>query len=213
MDRRDRICRSSGKRSGTDRHRRDSDAVHQGRVSYPHARRRTDDVTIAGPVRPSFWGSTSGTDADWVVKVIDVYPDDAPETAAPTGTGSLRPGQSMGGYQQLVRGDELRGKFRNSLEKPEPLVPGAQTHIEFEMLDVLRTFRKGHRIMVQVQSTWFPLLGPQSRDVHGRLSREAVGLPSDDAARVSLGGDRFADRGEVLGEAPKVIPWSTTRPP
>ena len=118
----------------------------------------TEDVTIVGPVRPSFWVSTSGTDADWVVKLIDVYPDDAPEKAAPTGTGPLRPGDSMGGYQQLVRGDVLRGKFRNSLEKPEPMVAGAQTHIEFEMLDVLHTFRKGHRIMVHVQSTWFPLI-------------------------------------------------------
>ena len=103
----------------------------------------TDDVTIAGPVRPSFWVSTSGTDQDWVVKLIDVYPDDAPEKAASTGTGPLRTGESMGGYQQLVRGDVLRGKFRNSLEKPEPLVPNARTHIEFEMLDVLHTFRKG----------------------------------------------------------------------
>ena len=118
----------------------------------------TEDVTIAGPVKPSFWVSTSGTDADWVVKLIDVYPDDAPETAAPTGTGPLRPGESMGGYQQLVRGDVLRGKFRNSLEKPEPFVPNAETHVEFAMLDVLHTFRKGHRIMVQVQSTWFPLV-------------------------------------------------------
>src|SRR5437763_10189449 len=104
----------------------------------------TEDVTIAGPVRPSLWVSTSGTDADWVVKLIDVYPDDAPEKAAPTGTGRLRAGESMGGYQQLVRGDVLRGKFRNSLEKPEPFVPGAQTHIEFAMLDVLHTFRAGH---------------------------------------------------------------------
>jgi uncharacterized protein len=118
----------------------------------------TTDVTIAGPVRPSLWVSTSGTDADWVVKLIDVYPDNAPEVAAPTGTGPLRPGESMGGYQQLVRGDVMRGKFRNSLERPEPLVPNEPTKIEFTMLDVLHTFRKGHRIMVQVQSSWFPLI-------------------------------------------------------
>jgi len=118
----------------------------------------TTDVTIAGPVRPSLWVSTSGTDADWVVKLIDVYPDDAPEAAAPTGTGPLRPGESMGGYQQLVRGDVMRGKFRNSLERPEPLVPNEPTKVQFTMLDVLHTFRKGHRIMVQVQSSWFPLI-------------------------------------------------------
>lgn len=118
----------------------------------------TEDVTVAGPVRPGLWVSTSGTDADWVVKLIEVYPDDAPEKAAPTGTGPLRPGDPMGGYQQLVRGDVLRGKFRNSLENPEPMVPNDPTHIEFEMLDVLHTFRRGHRIMVRVQSSWLPLI-------------------------------------------------------
>jgi hypothetical protein len=129
---------------------------------------RTDplpgDLTIAGPIRPSLWVSSTGTDSDWVVKIIDVYPDDAPETAAATGTGLLRPGASMAGYQQLVRGDVLRGKFRESLEKPEPFVPGKPTRVQFEMLDVLHTFRKGHRVMVQIQSSWFPLVdrNPQS---------------------------------------------------
>jgi putative CocE/NonD family hydrolase len=118
----------------------------------------TTDLTIAGPVRPNLWVSTSGTDSDFVVKLIDVYPDDASETAASTGTGLLRPGESMAGYQQLVRGDVLRGKFRNSLERPEPFVPGEPTRIQFEMLDVLHTFRKGHRILVQIQSSWFPLV-------------------------------------------------------
>jgi uncharacterized protein len=116
------------------------------------------EVTVAGPIRPSLWVSTTGTDADWVVKLIDVYPDDAPETAATTGTGPLRPGDSMAGYQQLVRGDVLRGKFRESLERPVPFVPGEPTRVELEMLDVFHTFRKGHRIMVQIQSTWFPLV-------------------------------------------------------
>ena len=124
----------------------------------------SEDLTIAGPIRPSLWVSTTGTDSDWVVKLIDVYPDDAPETAASTGTGLLRPGASMAGYQQLVRGDVLRGKFRGSLEKPEPFVPGEPTRVTFEMLDVLHTFRKGHRVMVQIQSSWFPLVdrNPQS---------------------------------------------------
>ncbi len=117
-----------------------------------------EDLTIAGPIRPSLWVSTSGTDADWVVKLIDVYPDDAPERAASTGTGPLRPGDPMGGYQELVRGDVMRGKFRESLEKPVPFQPGRVTKVEFSMLDVLHTFRKGHRIMVQIQSSWFPLI-------------------------------------------------------
>jgi putative CocE/NonD family hydrolase len=118
----------------------------------------TEDLTIAGPVRPSLWVSTDGTDADWIVKLIDVYPDNAPETGAPTGTGPLRVGASMAGYQQLVRGEAMRGKFRESLERPEPFVPGERTRVQFDMLDVLHTFRKGHRIMVQIQSTWFPLI-------------------------------------------------------
>ena len=166
----------------------------------------TDDVTIAGPVRPSFWVSTSGTDADWVVKLIDVYPDDATEKAAPTGTGPLRPGQSMAGYQQLVRGDVLRGKFRNSLEKPEPFVPGAETHIEFDMLDVLHTFRKGHRIMVQVQSSWFPLVDRnpgQFMDIYHakpsdyRPTTQRVFHSAATASRLEV---------NVLRENPKVIP-------
>jgi putative CocE/NonD family hydrolase len=165
-----------------------------------------DDVTIAGPVRPSFWVSTSGTDADWVVKLIDVYPDDSPETAAPTGTGPLRPGDSMGGYQQLVRGDVLRGKFRNSLEKPEPLISDARTHIEFEMLDVLHTFRKGHRIMVQVQSSWFPLVDRnpgQFLDIYHakpsdyRPTTQRVFHSAASASRIEV---------NVLGPEPKVIP-------
>jgi putative CocE/NonD family hydrolase len=122
------------------------------------------DLTIAGPIRPSLWVSTTGTDSDFVVKLIDVYPDDAPEKAAPTGTGPLRAGESMAGYQQLVRGDVIRGKFRDSLESPKPFIPGEPTKVEFEMLDVLHTFRKGHRVMVQIQSSWFPLVdrNPQS---------------------------------------------------
>jgi len=166
----------------------------------------TEDVTIAGPVKPSFWVSTSGTDQDWVVKLIDVYPDDAPEKAAPTGTGPLRPGESMGGYQQLVRGDVLRGKFRNSLEKPEPMVPDARTHIEFEMMDVLHTFRKGHRIMVQVQSTWFPLIDRnpgQFMDIYHakpgdyRATTQRVYHSTGSASRLEV---------NVLGPPPKVVP-------
>jgi len=122
-----------------------------------------EDVTAAGPVSPSLRVSTSGTDSDFVVKLIDVYPDDYPEPPAPPGAvgGKHVLGEVpvvMGGYQQLVRGEPMRAKFRQSWEKPEPMVPGAVTKIEFVMPDINHTFRRGHRIMVQIQSSWFPLV-------------------------------------------------------
>jgi hypothetical protein len=111
-----------------------------------------DDVTIAGPVLPKLVVSTSGTDSDWIVKLIDVYPDTVPDP-------SPNPrGVRLGGYQQLVRGDVMRGKFRNALDRPEPFAPDVATPVHFAMNDVLHTFRRGHRIMVQLQSTWFPLV-------------------------------------------------------
>ncbi|MBN1939893.1 MAG: CocE/NonD family hydrolase [Candidatus Aminicenantes bacterium] len=109
------------------------------------------DVTITGPIKAELYVSTTGTDADWVVKVIDVYPDNAPDPK--TNPKGIR----MGGYQRLIRGDIIRGKFRNSFEKPEPFVPGRVAKVEFELPDVQHTFLKGHRIMIQVQSSWFPL--------------------------------------------------------
>jgi putative CocE/NonD family hydrolase len=108
------------------------------------------DVTLAGPIVASLHVSTTGTDSDWIVKLIDVYPDRFPDEKGDTNN-------SLGGYQQLVRGDIMRGKFRSSMEKPEPFTPGKPTRIEFALPDSLHTFRRGHRIMVQVQSTWFPL--------------------------------------------------------
>jgi putative CocE/NonD family hydrolase len=110
------------------------------------------DTTVAGPIEVELFASTSGTDADWVVKLIDVYPDDYPDpNPNPAGV-------RMGGYQQLVRGDVMRGKFRNSYEKPEPFVPGKPAAVKWALQDVYHTFRSGHRIMVQVQSSWFPLI-------------------------------------------------------
>jgi uncharacterized protein len=112
----------------------------------------TQDLIIAGPVSPRLHVSTTGTDSDWVVKLIDVYPSDYPDN-------NPNPdGMKMGGYQQLVRGEPMRGKFRNSFEKPEPFTPGQATEVNFTMPDVNHTFRRGHRIMVQVQSSWFPLV-------------------------------------------------------
>jgi putative CocE/NonD family hydrolase len=111
-----------------------------------------EDMTVAGPIEVELFVSITGTDADWVVKVIDVYPDDYPDPDPnPTGV-------RMGGYQQLVRSEPFRGKYRNSFEQPEPFKPGAITKIKFTLPDILHTFRPGHRIMIQVQSTWFPLV-------------------------------------------------------
>jgi putative CocE/NonD family hydrolase len=110
------------------------------------------DLTIAGPIIPSLRVSTTGTDSDWVVKLIDVYPDDAPDPVPAV------PGLRMGGFQQLLRGECMRGRYRNSFEMPEPFEPGKVVKVEYPMPDVLHTFLKGHRIMVQVQSSWFPLV-------------------------------------------------------
>lgn len=110
------------------------------------------DVTFAGPIECSLSVSTSGTDSDWVVKLIDVYPGGFPNPSPnPAGV-------RMGGYQQLVRGEPFRGRFHKSFEKPEPFEPGRVTKVAFVMPDVYHTFRSGHRIMVHVQSSWFPLV-------------------------------------------------------
>jgi hypothetical protein len=120
----------------------------------------TEDLTIAGPISPHLKVASSGTDSDFDVKLIDVYPDDYPDPDASL-NGNKRilgaPPLHMGGYQQLLRGEPFRAKFRSSWEKPEPLTPGMQTAIDFTMPDLYHTFRRGHRIMVQVESSWFPL--------------------------------------------------------
>jgi len=123
-----------------------------------------EDVTVAGDVVPKLFVSTSGTDADWVVKLIDVYPAAYPNEAPARGKDVGPPSVNLGGFQQLVRGNPLRGKFRNSYEKPEPFTPGKVEAISYGLGDVNHTFRRGHRIMVQVQSSWFPLidLNPQT---------------------------------------------------
>jgi len=108
-----------------------------------------EDVTIAGSPRPTLFVSTTGTDADWIVKLIDVHPD----STADASSDKVPPG-----FEQLVRGDVMRGKFRNSYARPEAFVPGQVTRVAFGMDDVLHTFKKGHRIMVHVQSSWFPLV-------------------------------------------------------
>ena len=111
-----------------------------------------EDITIAGPIIADLFVSTTGTDADWVVKLIDVYPGTVPDnTPNPCGI-------RMGHFQMLVGADVFRGKYRNSFEKPEPFVPDEVTEIKYDLRDKCHTFKKGHRIMVQVQSTWFPVI-------------------------------------------------------
>ena len=119
------------------------------------------DVTIAGPVSPRLYVSTSGTDSDFDVKLIDVYPENYPEKtqheADERPSDVPPPGIELAGFEQLVRGEPMRGKFRKSFERPEPFAPNKVEAVDFTMPDVNHTFRRGHRIMVQVQSSWFPL--------------------------------------------------------
>jgi len=127
------------------------------------------DITLLGPITANLSVSLSGTDADFIVKVIDVLPDSI-------------------GTQQLVRAEVLRGKFRNSFEKPEPFVPNKPTHVKLQLNDVAHTFLKGHRVMVQIQSSWFPLVDrnpqqfiniPTAKD--SDFKKEAITILHDDA--------------------------------
>ena len=111
----------------------------------------TDDMTIAGPIVADLFVSITGSDADFIVKLIDVLPEYEKNI-------DKKPGTTMAGMQRLVRAEVIRGKFRNNLSKPEPFVPGKVAEIKFALNDALHTFKKGHRIMVQVQSSWFPLV-------------------------------------------------------
>ena len=117
-----------------------------------------EDLIVAGPIKVQLRVSTTGTDSDFVVKLVDVYPDEFPTPAPAAGQPVRNDAVKMGGYQQLVRGEPFRGKYRHGFEKPEPFVPGEPTAIAFELPDVYHAFRRGHRLMVQVQSSWFPLV-------------------------------------------------------
>ena len=113
-----------------------------------------NDLTLAGPVIADIATAISTTDADFVVKIIDVFPDDFAYAGGTKGNGKEYP---MGGYEMLVRGEIMRGKYRNSFEKPEAFTPNKITHVKYELPDVAHTFKKGHRLMIQIQSSWFPL--------------------------------------------------------
>ena len=119
----------------------------------------TADITVAGDIKPSLVISSSGTDSDFIVKLIDVFPDDyrLPTAMVPPQNSAWTVFQP-GGYQMLLRGEPMPARFRQSFEKPSPLVAGTPTKLAFKMPGVAHTFKKGHRIMVQVQSSWFPLV-------------------------------------------------------
>ncbi len=110
----------------------------------------TDDLTLAGTLGADLLVSITGTDADFIIKMVDVFPDDF--------SYSKKDDYPMGGYQMLVRGEVMRGRFRNSFEKPEAFTPNKVERVKFELPDIAHTFKKGHRLMVQIQSTWFPLV-------------------------------------------------------
>jgi putative CocE/NonD family hydrolase len=112
----------------------------------------TEDITIAGEISAKLKVAMTGSDADFIVKLIDVYPQYHQEYA------HNPKNITMGGYQQLVRHEAFRGRFRNSFEKPEAFTPGQQTELTVPLQDVLHTFKKGHRIMIQIHSTWFPYI-------------------------------------------------------
>ena len=110
----------------------------------------TDDITIAGPILANLFVSSTGTDADFFVKLIDVHPGDYVAPASSTAS------VPMGGYQMLLGVEVMRAKYRNSFANPEPLQPNQVTPLSFHIWDKFHTFKKGHRIMVQVHSSWFP---------------------------------------------------------
>ncbi len=112
----------------------------------------TDEILLAGEIAAKLKVSITGTDADFIVKLIDVYPDNEPND--PRNPSNI----VMAGYQQLVRHEVFRGRFRNSFEKPEPFKAGEISDVSFALQDILHTFKKGHRVMVQIHSTWFPYI-------------------------------------------------------
>ncbi|HTF43036.1 MAG TPA: CocE/NonD family hydrolase, partial [Terriglobales bacterium] len=165
------------------------------------------DVTIAGPIAPRLFVSTSGTDSDFDVKLIDVYPPDFPENKSveeeqdhPRRRTDVEVQESaMGGYEQLVRGEPFRGKFRHSFEKPEPFTPGKVEEVDFSMPDVNHTFRRGHRIMVQVQSSWFPLTD--------RNPQTFVRIPGATASDFVKATERvYHSEGQASGVVVQVLP-------
>jgi len=117
-----------------------------------------EDMSLVGAIKAHLHVATTGTDADWIVKVVDVYPADAEDTE------ETQSHLKMSNYHMMVRSEVMRGRFRNSFENPEPFKPGEKTSVEIALQDINHTFKKGHKLQIQVQSTWFPLidLNPQT---------------------------------------------------
>jgi len=135
----------------------------------------SEDVTVAGDIKPDLFISSSGTDSDFVVKLIDVFPDDYeyPRGVQPPADSPACVFQP-GGYEMLLRGEPFPAHFRNSFEKPEPLKPNMPAKISYVMPGIVHTFKKGHRIMIQIQSTWFPLVArnPQKFMANYKLGKD-----------------------------------------
>ncbi len=117
-----------------------------------------EDLILAGPIQAELWVSTSGTDSDWIVKLIDVFPDEMRTQRSWFMPPREVSEKNLGGYQMMVRGEVFRGRFRNSYERPEPFEPNKVTRVSFELQDIFHTFKRGHRLQIQIQSTWFPLV-------------------------------------------------------
>lgn len=111
----------------------------------------TDDITLAGEIMAKLKIATTATDSDFIVKLIDIYPADEPQNKD-------KPNVLYANYHQMVRSEVMPARFRNSFEKPEPLSPDKTTEVNFRLQDVLHTFKKGHKIQIQIQSTWYPLI-------------------------------------------------------
>ena len=118
-----------------------------------------EDVTLAGQVTAKLFASTTGTDSDWIVKLIDVYPENVPED------------WKLSGFELMIADEVFRGRFRNSFEKPEPIPAGVVTPFTIDLHTANHVFKKGHRIMVQVQSTWFPTHRPQPAEIRAQYFR------------------------------------------
>lgn len=148
-----------------------------------------EDVTVAGDIKPSLVISSSGTDADFIVKLIDVFPDDYkfPEGVRPPQNSAWTVFQP-GGNQMLLRGEPMPARFRNSFERPAPLVAGSPTKLAFTMPGVAHTFKKGHRIMVQIQSTWFPLVARNPQRFLANYKLATVASFQKATQRVYIGG-------------------------
>lgn len=118
-----------------------------------------EDFTLAGDIMAKLQVATTGTDADWIVKIVDVHPADAEEQEE-----GMQDHLAMSNYHLMVRSEVMRGRFRNSFENPEPFVPNQKTAVNIKLQDVMHTFKKGHKLQIQIQSTWFPLidLNPQT---------------------------------------------------